>query len=482
MVLQDDPSFDEFFDAIRQITVILDAYGRVVKANNTALGLFGKSRDEIVNRPLWGLPGIADSRKTRNILKHAINQAAKGQFIRQELVLHQRNKPERFLDFSLQPFFDERGNLQFILAEGRDITLHRRTSEALFQSEARFQSVYEKSAMGILIKGVDGKLRDCNPAFQSMLGFSAEEMLDMDYLAITYPLDRKISQKLFTELIAGKRKNYSIEKRYLSKAGAMIWARVTLSLVESSGGQPQFVIAMVENITTQKQIEDEMSELRLRLMQGREMERLQIAQDLHDGPLQEIIAMSYQLQALKNPYQGDPDLEQLQNIYESTQKLANSIRSICGELRPPTLIPFGVEKAIRSHAEDVRKSHPELQIDVDLIDGSPELPEQTRIAVFRIYQEAINNVLRHAHASHVNVRLWLEEEQVFLEVSDDGVGFDLPIRWIKLARQGHLGLVGAQERAQEIGGDLEVKTAPGQGTLVRAIIPLNIALGLYAGE
>jgi signal transduction histidine kinase len=141
-----------------------------------------------------------------------------------------------------------------------------------------------------------------------------------------------------------------------------------------------------------------------------------------------------------------------------------------------------LKKAIISHAEDVQKLHPELTIQLNLIDDGLEIPEQTRVLLFRIYQELLNNILHHAQASTVNVHLWIEEEQVCLEVQDDGVGFELPIRWIKLARQGHLGLVGAQERAQQVGGGLEVKTALGQGTLVRAIVPLSYALIQPAGE
>ena len=102
--------------------------------------------------------------------------------------------------------------------------------------------------------------------------------------------------------------------------------------------------------------------------------------------------------------------------------------------------------------------------------------------LFRIYQEALHNILRHARANRVWVRFWLDEEQAILEVQDNGVGFELPNRWIKLARQGHLGLVGAIERTGEVGGSLEVKTASGQGTLIRAKVPLKEELIGFSGE
>jgi signal transduction histidine kinase len=194
---------------------------------------------------------------------------------------------------------------------------------------------------------------------------------------------------------------------------------------------------------------------------------------MHDGPLQEIIGVSYQVQELENAVKEEFDREQLHSINDSLQNLAKSIRGICGELRPPTLIPFGLEKTILSHAEQFQAAHLELKIKLDLADVGEALSEQSRIVLYRIYQEALNNIVRHAQATSVWVHFWLEGEQAILEVKDNGVGFELPNRWIKLARQGHLGLVGAMERAKDAGGSLEVSTALGRGTLIRAVLPVT---------
>ena len=306
-----------------------------------------------------------------------------------------------------------------------------------------------------------------------MLGYTGEELFQRNYLDITHPLDKETSRRLFTEIVAGQRKTYMIEKRYLHKDGQIIWGRITTSLVRGRGSQARFIIGMVENITAQKQIENELDELQRRLMRGREMERLRVAQDLHDGPLQEIIALSYQIQELENSIKEDAGREQLQALQAALHQLTRSVRSICGELRPPTLVPFGLEKTLLSHIEEFQTAHPELSIDCDLAHDGQTLPEHIRIVLFRIYQEALNNILRHAHANRVKVRFQMIEEQAILEVQDDGVGFLLPRRWVKLARQGHLGLVGAMERADEVGGSLEVTTAAGQGTLIRAIVPIK---------
>jgi signal transduction histidine kinase len=97
------------------------------------------------------------------------------------------------------------------------------------------------------------------------------------------------------------------------------------------------------------------------------------------------------------------------------------------------------------------------------------LPERQRLALFRIYQQALANVVRHSAATQVDVRFTHTPEETVLEVQDNGVGFQAPERWITLAREGHLGLVGASERAEAIGGKLEVITSPGEGALIRVV-------------
>jgi len=474
MVQLDIPWFEEFFDAIYQYIGILDARGRLVKANRAVLDLTGLSQLDLAEVPLWSLPWPSLSRENRRTLKQAVKHASQGKFVRSELHIRQRQKPEMILDFSLKPIADENGKLKFMIAEGRDITIYRRTREALFQSEARFKTIFEQSGIGIVIKGLDGKMLDCNPAFQSMLGYSAQDLQKLEYLDITYPADRSTSRKLFNELVNRKQKSYTTDKRYITNTGEIVWGRITASLVLGPDGQPEFVIGMVENIHANKQIEAELVELQQRLMQGREMKRLRIAQDLHDGPLQEIIGVSYQIQALQES-PSEADREQLHSIQEALQQLTKSVRSICGELRPPTLVPFGLEKAILSHAEEFQASHAEPKLELSLAHDGQALSEQVRIVLFRIYQETLNNVVRHAQAATVWVRFILNEEHATLEIQDDGAGFELPNRWITFARQGHLGLVGAMERARDIGGSLEITSAPGAGTLVRAVLPVKEA-------
>lgn len=134
---------------------------------------------------------------------------------------------------------------------------------------------------------------------------------------------------------------------------------------------------------------------------------------------------------------------------------------------------FGLEKAILSHVEQFRTEHPEIKIRLNLEPDGQRLPERVRLALFRIYQQAIANIIRHAQASKVQIRFNLDEHSARLEIEDNGRGFDVPERLVGLVRKGHLGLVGAAERAEAIGGKLTISSQPGKGTTIQ--VEVNLA-------
>ncbi len=254
--------------------------------------------------------------------------------------------------------------------------------------------------------------------------------------------------------------------------------------IRDRAGVIKGAVAIFQDITERKQAEEEIYqktahiEVQHRLMQYREMERLYIAQELHDSTLQELIGMDLHLQqALSSmytqPLEADTVLSHLQEMREVLTSQIKDLRAFCSELRPPALIPYGLEKAIRSHADNFQEKHPQIQLKLDLMQDRLTLPEQVRLALFRIYQELLNNVTRHSNANEVQVQFTVNDDQVELAVKDNGRGFEVPSEWISMARRGHLGLVGIRERADAVGGWSKISSSPEQGTEVQVVIPLN---------
>ena len=221
----------------------------------------------------------------------------------------------------------------------------------------------------------------------------------------------------------------------------------------------------------QKQVEADLIEMRQRLVDSREQERLYMAQELHDGPLQDLIGMRFHLGVLADKVSDESAHAQLSLVQGSLQTTIQTIRAMCGEMRPPTLAPFGLEQAIRAHAQQFQVKYPDIVVDLDLDVDGQTLPERVRLALFRIYQQAMANVAKHADANHVRVSFRLTDQQIRLKIIDDGYGFAVPNRWLELARDGHLGLLGAAERAEAIGGHLAVISSAEAGTTLAVTAP-----------
>ena len=229
--------------------------------------------------------------------------------------------------------------------------------------------------------------------------------------------------------------------------------------------------AIMAEVIQRQRVEQELAEVQRRLLDRVEAERLQLSQDLHDGPIQELYAITFQLSSLIDKTDNQDLHDEIASCEDQLQKVIRLLRSTAGELRPPTLTPFGLEKAIRAHAEEFSNEHPSIRLNLELMPDKKLLADRVRLALFRIYQAALANISRHAEASQVDIRFVIDNQTIRLEITDNGCGFIVPERWISFARKGHLGLVGAAERAEAIGAQLKVESIPGKGTRLVVSVP-----------
>ncbi len=376
------------------------------------------------------------------------------------------------LEFHVLPVKDESGQVVGVFGIATNITERFLYHQALQESEQRFEAIFEHLTIGVMLQTLEGELLDCNTAIQQMLGGTCKDLRQQNLVEYVHPADRPALVSAYTDLVQSKHAEFQKEIRVKDK-GAVAWARITASVVKSSLGEPLFIVSLIEDISKEKQIALEKREVQRRLLQGREQERLALAQELHDGPLQDIIGISYALEALHQEGLSTAKPNSLQSIQRSLDQLIHQVRSICGDLRPPALAPFGLERAVRSHIQIFQSKHPEIQVYLNLAKDEQRLPNPVRIALYRIYQESLNNVIRHANASNLWIWLNLEDNQVSLEIQDDGSGFTLPPSWLEMVRSGHLGLAGAIERTESINGTFSIESSPNLGTTIRVVVPLN---------
>lgn len=358
-----------------------------------------------------------------------------------------------------------------------EITERLSAKQALAVSEERFRSIFEYLTVGIKVLNLEGRILQTNYAFQSMIGYTEEELVGNYFYKFLHPQDVHRATSLFQDVKALGTSSFRFEHRALHKDQSIVWVKTIFTIIKKGTEDPTpvFVVGIVENVTEQKRIEAEMAELNSRLQSSMELERLRLAQELHDSPMQSLYSAIYQIEELRNT--AGPELkESLAEVKQHIQGVLQDLRATAKELRPPTIFNFGLENAIRSHANDMAEKHPNLSIHLSLAHDRQMLPEKVRLALFRIFQQSLANVIRHAKATEVHVRFSFDAEEAHLEITDNGKGFEVPANWIDFVRRGHYGLAGAAERANALGGVFKVQSNPGNSTTIQVILPWKDSL------
>ncbi|MBT4512041.1 MAG: sensor histidine kinase, partial [Chloroflexi bacterium] len=210
-------------------------------------------------------------------------------------------------------------------------------------------------------------------------------------------------------------------------------------------------------------------QLHLQVLEAREDERKRVARDLHDQIIQALINMVFQVEEFYNTVKYD----ELAVLLDKLRDTLDQTRDICSDLRPAALDIFGLGPAIQTRISGFEEQYPCRIIYREKKNGPDTLPDETRLCLYRFFQEALINVQKHSQATQVFVILSYEPEQVSLTIRDNGKGFSIPSHLEELTREQHFGLVGIQELLNIIHGSLEIETSPGEGCLIKAIVPVD---------
>ncbi len=205
---------------------------------------------------------------------------------------------------------------------------------------------------------------------------------------------------------------------------------------------------------------------------AQEEERKRISRELHDDTLQSLVVLSRQLDALASGKEiSAENRHNLEELWKKASDIIKEVRRLSQDLRPAALDRLGLLPALERLATDAA-DYSGIETAVRVKGEERRLNEEVELVLFRIAQEAIRNVWRHAQATRAEITVAFEKNQVKVTVSDNGAGFEIPDKLGELARDGKLGLTGMQERAQLIGGELIVKSAPGKGSTVTVAVPV----------
>jgi PAS domain S-box-containing protein len=353
-----------------------------------------------------------------------------------------------------------------------DITERKQAEEAVRQNEILMRSLTETtSAWVFIVQGT--QFSYFNAAAKVGLGYTQEELTNKEFWVVIHTDDHQ----LIRERIQARRQNLPLspnyEARFLTKTGDMRWLQITTTQIEYQGANA--LLSTAFDITDRKQTEEQLkiSEHQLHKLAGylqtiREEERTAMAREIHDELGQSLTAMKMDLAWLTKrlPEDQSPLKERVQGMAAVLNDTISTVRRLVTQLRPAILDDLGLEAALEWQAQEFQMRTGitcNFLAEVEVADLEPE----HATAIFRICQESLTNVARHAHANNVGIRLWEQQNQLLLEVKDDGQG----IITNEISQSRSFGLLGMQERAFLLGGEFQLTSSPNHGTTVMARIP-----------
>jgi PAS domain S-box-containing protein len=377
-------------------------------------------------------------------------------------------------------FLPSEGQTPLLLGLLLDITERKEAEERLQESEGMADGVVKSAMDCIVVMDHRGQVVEFNPAAERTFGYSRDQMLGRK-VAELMPVhfrDRHraaVARVVETgeERILGDR----IEVTGLRSDGTEFPIELTITRVP--GREPPQFIGVLRDITDRKSAEEEVRQtldrlrrtdeerrhLLSRVVAAQEEERRRIAGEIHDDSVQVMSAVGIRLEMLHRQATDERQIEVVEQLQRTVRNAVDRLRQLMFELRPPALDRDGLIAAVRMYLEQSRR---ESGLEVTLKHRLFIDPDQaTRLALYRIVQEAVTNVRKHAEANAATVTIEEREGGTFIRVADDGVGFDAS----NGSPPGHLGLSAMREHAEIAGGRLSIRSRPGAGTSVEVWVP-----------
>ena len=348
----------------------------------------------------------------------------------------------------------------------QEVEERERAQEALRLSEARYHSAFDSSSDGLLVIDREGRIVAANTTARQMFDREPADFDGQTFMELLSPESQGRLDNFNAQLEAFG--SADVEMCNHRKDGTRLDLEVRGTPFDY-GGTPH-VLAVLTDVTELKQAVRRQALLSRKVLMAQEEERARVSRDLHDELGQILTAVRLELGCLHKTAEGVcPDLSgSFFGAVDMVENAARELRRICIGLRPPLLDDLGLEPAVRLLLKEFRlRSGSTVHLKIALNEDLRPTPAEVALCTYRVLQESLNNVTRHAGAESINISLISSDVELALSVYDDGVGFDMQDR----QAVGGSGIVGMRERAYLVGGTLDIRSEPHQGTRVILRIP-----------
>jgi two-component system sensor histidine kinase DegS len=465
---------------------VINKQHRVIYWNTALEALSGIKRDKVIGTDQQWRPFYTEKRPTMADLivdgaslseiagyysgQHGESSLIEGAYEAEDF-FPEMAEEGKWLHFTASPIRDNDGKIIGAIETLEDITERKRAEEALNESEKSFRALFEGAYDAIWSHDLDGNIQTANKAAAKLSGYPVEELLSMNVksfmggesLTLAREVGRRLMQNLYVEL--------PYELRMIKKDGSEAICMVSTNLV-SGDGEARAFHNIARDVTQEKRMQENLRYYLQEITQAQEDERKRIARELHDDTAQLLGSLSRQLDNFVRKKSGLAPNEVLflKDLQAQLNRGVQGVHRFVQDLRPSLLDDLGLIPALRSLMKDMQEYDgigSKLEVTGDEKRFAPEFES----SLFRIIQEALNNIRRHAQASEAGVIIDFTRDRVRVTISDNGRGFELAGRVDDLPRIGKLGMVGMQERARLLGGTLKVQTTPGKGTTLIVEVP-----------
>ncbi len=469
---QSEKRYRTLFDLVPVALYTCDAKGLIQEYNQHAVELWG--REPKRNHPSEKFCGslkifYPDGRPMRHE-NCPMARALRGEKLRAtdlEILVEQSSGARRNVLVSPTALRNGQGKIIGAINCLHDITVRKRTENALRESEERSRAVIHQSTAGITGTDLTGRIIFANEKFCSMLGYKERELVGKTIFEITHPGDATESRLLFRRIVT-KGEPYQLEKRYLRKDGSALWVSVSASPLRDAEGKTQSAVAIIIDISDQKKaqafLEDRARGLEGEILAISDREQRRIGQDLHDSLCQHLTAIAFMARsvALRLKKHRVIEVEHIEEIAELINDGVTEARTIARGLHPVEMEPPGLVTAL---AALVKQRHWPVSCRLEADEEISVQDSTVALHLYRIAREAVINANKHARAREIIVRMRRSGKGIELSVIDDGVG----IPGNSPAGSG-MGFHIMQYRARSIGARLEIKPIKPHGTRVTCYV------------
>jgi PAS domain S-box-containing protein len=382
----------------------------------------------------------------------------------------------RIYDVTDFPFTDTDGST-LIMEMGIDVTERKRAEEALKAAHQYTRSLIEASLDPLVTISAEGKIMDVNTATELATGVLRRQLIGSDFFDyFTEPEKAREGYRRVFE--TGLVRDYPLAIRDTS--GRIIDVLYNATVYRNEGGEVEGVFAAARDITEQKRAEEALkqSETRLRalssqLLTAQETERKRIAMELHDSVGQMLTAIKFKTENYvqeKGKKRGED--ESLEVIISLIKETIEEVRRMQMDLHPSTLDDLGVLATLGWFCREYQKIYSHIRVEKEIAIQENEVSTPLKVVLYRLTQEAMNNIAKHSQANLVRLTLRKQKTQLEWMIEDNGTGFDLEKFFSSEGAKRGLGLSSMRERAELSGGKFVVESTQGKGTILRANWPL----------